>query len=174
MIGTRPDDYIENCAQYVSLVRSQILDAVVSRGDRLIDSQNPDLLFGLFIALTAYFCVRTDFELKRRCLHQSFRDEVWSTLLDSTLAEMGFPGQERKVDMLRLLVLHEMGIMGGVIESNGMEDIQIISESIFITIKFFCNMKPFALEFDKIIFKNKFAALLREYQNCVELLDPDE
>jgi hypothetical protein len=193
-----PDDYTENCAQYVALVRSLFLGALVTPSKQLINGPlspayaspltrswrwlrhgkkdlqpdfNTDLQAALLIPLLAYFCVRTDFELLRRCLPQAVRDEVWATLLDSTLEEMEC--SEQQAEVIRVMVISYMGLMAGIIESNGSENVENISESIFFIMKKISNTESAGHDFDKNIFKTKFTVLLREYQSCLELLDPD-
>jgi len=163
-------EFIDAGVQYLSLVKSRIIGAVIVDSERLLYSTaTPEIGFGLLTALSTYFSVRTDLELKEREIPQSIRDEFCPIVFDAVLTEMEFAGD--KFNLARMIIVSQMDLMSEVLLHSGKDDARIIAQTLFV----FMTNKKQRNDWGKIADKENFErgvdALLTEYRRYLIYLD---
>lgn len=126
-----PQDFYDAGYSYLNLVKSRILESVVTPERKIFPTAaSPQDQFVLIVFLASYFSVRTDLELSERGIPQPFRDEMWSRLIDAVFDDMNSGGGDTRA--FKHLAVGQMELLRGVIVQNGVENTQAIADSLLV------------------------------------------
>lgn len=122
---------IEAATSYIQLVKSRIIEALVTDEAKLLSAnvkaeQHPSLM----PALCAYFAARTDYELENRKVSEKVRDQIWPEIIEAVFEETGIAGQVALT--MHPLVLQQMGLVRGVIETKGATDYEAVATTLTV------------------------------------------
>lgn len=159
------NEFHDAAGEYVQLVKSRILEALVTDNARLAPSGAASA--ALLAPLCAYFAARTDYELELRGVAQKLRDEIWPQVIDTVFEEMEIDGQAATVT--RTLVLGQMGLVRGVIETKGPEDSAVLGK--LLEVLALRDLKEAPAAPGAKVDYGRLAAMLAQYQGYLRYLD---
>ena len=117
---------IETATIYIQLVKSRIIEALVTEEAKLLSAnvtaeQHPLLM----PALCAYFAARTDYELENRNVSKKVRDQIWSEIIETVFEEMGLVNIAAST--MRSITIQQMGLARGIMETKGAKDYEAVA-----------------------------------------------
>jgi|GEM_PF-3362152 len=165
---TLSDEFYEAGGLYIQSVKSRIIESLVTDYLQILSKDAlPDHRFILMLALCAYFAARTDYELEKRNVIQSVRDEVWPNVFEAVLAEIDTKG--KPADFSRIFILKQMDLVRGILRVKGADDteaaitiLEILSQT---AAELANNKSPIHLDHSRIL------VLLDKYSGYSKYLD---
>ena len=119
------EEFLDIGGLYIQLVKSRIIESLVTDYLQILSKDaSHDHRFALMLALCAYFAARTDYELEKRSVTQSVRDEVWPHVFEAVLVEMDITG--KLAEFSRIFILKQMDLVRGVIKTKGVDNTEAV------------------------------------------------
>lgn len=162
------EEFFEAGGLYIQLVKSRIIESLVTDYLQILSKDaSPDHRFTLMLALCAYFSARTDYELEKRNVIQSVRDEVWPHVFEAVLVEMDITG--KLAEFSRIFILKQMDLVRGMIKTKGVDDAEAVITTLEIlsqtAAELANNNSPMHLDHSRIL------VLLDKYSGYSNYLD---
>jgi hypothetical protein len=162
-----PELYANAAENYVNLVKSRVIGAVVVDEEFLLPPDaSPEQRCGFLSALCAYFVARTDMELDNRGVPPQLREYVWSAIPEAVLDEMDSSGTHRTQAMQ--LILGQSGAFRGVIETHGPTNAQALAQTLLVMSK---SSVPRCPTLDTAALCDGVSGLLAKYERYGRYLD---
>lgn len=159
---------IEAATIYIQLVKSRIIEALVTDEAKILSpnvkvEQHPLLMS----ALCAYFAARTDYELENRKVNEKIRDQIWSGIIEAVSEEIGEDNQVASI--MHYIVLQQMGLARGVIETNGATDYEAVA--IMLSIMSSTDNQVASQKGEPNINRNQVNVLMQKYEGYASYLN---